>query len=206
MSARAIWAVASLLLLQASATAIAADKRYPDWPCHQIKVPELSVAAIWPKPLAGTANNPLAEMPGVAALLAELAARRTPMEQAEKKISAFVTGTPEEKDAKASFLFGRLFEALNIERSQVMNGIERAYRRQKHFAGKIRADMTALRALQDANGDEARLQDTLRQVEWETRVFDERRKTLTYACEVPVAIDQRLFALARDIQKATGVQ
>ncbi len=206
MNSRAMWAVASLLLLQASSSAIAADKRYPDWPCHQIKVPELSVAAIWPRPLADTANNPLAETPGVAALVADLAARRTPIEQAEKQISAFVTGAPAEKEAKASFLFAKLFEALNIQRSQVMNGIERAYRRQKDFAGKIRADMTALRALQDANQDEARLQDTLRQVEWETRVFDERRKTLTYACEVPVAIDQRLFALARAIQNAAGIQ
>ena len=72
-------------------------------------------------------------------------------------------------------------------------------------AEKIRADMEKLRAQQDSQGDEARLQELGRQVEWETRIFDERRKTLTYACEVPVQIDQRLFALARLIQKAAGI-
>ena len=32
---------------------------------------------------------------------------------------------------------------------------------------------------------------------WQTRVFDERRQSLTYVCEVPVLIEQRMFALGR---------
>ena len=38
--------VALILVLGRAASAFAADPRYPDWPCNQIKVPELSVAAI----------------------------------------------------------------------------------------------------------------------------------------------------------------
>ena len=34
---------------------------------------------------------------------------------------------------------------------------------------------------------------------WETRIFDERVKSLTYVCEVPTLIEQRLYALARTI-------
>ena len=41
---------AALILLGSAAAAFAADPRYPDWPCNQIKVPELSVAAIWTGP------------------------------------------------------------------------------------------------------------------------------------------------------------
>ena len=36
--------------LAASSIARAADPRFPDWPCNQIKVPELSVAAVWAGP------------------------------------------------------------------------------------------------------------------------------------------------------------
>jgi len=39
-------------------------------------------------------------------------------------------------------------------------------------------------------------------VEWDTRIFDERIKTIGYVCEVPVLIEQRLFALARAIQQS----
>jgi hypothetical protein len=39
-------------------------------------------------------------------------------------------------------------------------------------------------------------------IDWDTRIFEERRKTIRYACEVPVLIEQRLFALARTIQES----
>ena len=34
---------------------------------------------------------------------------------------------------------------------------------------------------------------------WETRIFEERVQSLTYVCEVPTLIEQRLFALAKTI-------
>ena len=127
------------------------------------------------------------------------------MEEAEKQISSFITGTPEERKEKADLLFIGLFDALNAQRFQVMNGLERAYRRQKDLAEKVRSDMEKLRGLQDADGDSPQLKELVGQVQWETRVFDDRRQTLKYACEVPVEIDQRIFALARAIQKAGGI-
>jgi hypothetical protein len=177
----------------------------PDWPCQQVKVPELSVAAIWPEPLPEKTAESASDVPGLNELIAKLAARKTPMEEAEKDIAAFVTGTPEERKKKADLLFIGLFNALNAQRSQVMNGIERAYRKQKDFAGKIHADTEKLHELQDANADAGKITEQVTQVQWETRIFEDRRKTLTYACEVPVEIDQRIFALARSIQKAGGI-
>jgi hypothetical protein len=38
------------------------------------------------------------------------------------------------------------------------------------------------------------------QVTWEVEVFQDRRQALTYACEVPGKIEQRLFTLAHQIQ------
>jgi hypothetical protein len=43
---------------------------------------------------------------------------------------------------------------------------------------------------------------TSSRIEWDTRVFEERRKTINFVCEVPVVIEQRLFALARAIQQS----
>src|SRR5262249_58723045 len=40
-------AMAAAIGLALRGTSLAADPRFPDWPCNQIKVPELSVAAVW---------------------------------------------------------------------------------------------------------------------------------------------------------------
>ncbi|MFZ0572539.1 MAG: hypothetical protein WCD20_11580 [Rhodomicrobium sp.] len=205
MIARQISAAAFFVLVQAGLPAAAMDNRYPDWPCQQLKVPELSVAAIWPEPIPEQSAKPASQLPGLNDMVAQLAARKTPMEEAEKQISSFITGTPEERKEKADLLFIGLFDALNAQRFQVMNGLERAYRRQKDLAEKVRSDMEKLRGLQDADGDSPQLKELVGQVQWETRVFDDRRQTLKYACEVPVEIDQRIFALARAIQKAGGI-
>jgi len=96
-----------------------------------------------------------------------------------------------------------VFEALNRQRSEVMTGIERITRKQKAVAGKIRADALELRSLQDApERDEAKIEELTNQVAWSTRIFEDRRKTINYVCEVPALIERRLFALARAIQQA----
>ncbi len=198
-------AVACLALLQGAAAAAPRDNNNPDWPCQQVKVPELSVAAIWPAALPEKSAEAAREVPGLPDLAAKLALRKTPMEEAGKDIADFVTGSPEERKKKADLLFVSLFEALNAQRSQVMNGIERAYRKQKDFAEKIRTDTEKMRGLQDANADANQTQELAAQLQWETRIFDDRRKTLSFACEVPVEIDRRIFALAQALQKAGGM-
>jgi hypothetical protein len=205
MIARLIFALTALALTIAAAQAAMIDKRNPEWPCQQVKVPELSVAAIWPEEIPENIAEASKDVPGLNDIVAKLAARRTPMEAAEKEIGGFVTGAPEERKKKARLLFSGLFDALNAQRFQVMNGIERAYRRQKDFAEQIRTTTMKLRDLQDANGDAKEIEKLAEQLRWDTRIFDDRRKTITYACEVPVEIDQRIFALSRSIQKAAGI-
>jgi hypothetical protein len=38
--------MAAAIGLALRGTSLAADPRFPDWPCNQIKVPEISVAAV----------------------------------------------------------------------------------------------------------------------------------------------------------------
>jgi hypothetical protein len=183
--------------------ALAADPRFPDWPCAQIKVPQLSVAAVWAGPPVDDAASAWEQDSAVRELVARLAARRTPLEDAHKAISDFMTGNAEERQQKAKLLFAGLFNTLDRERSAVMNGIERFSRQQKEFVARIRAETTELRNLQDAADHDAVKTDELAsRVEWDTRIFEERKKTISYVCEVPVLIEQRLFALARTIQES----
>jgi hypothetical protein len=180
----------------------ALDKRYPDWPCRQLKVPELSAAAVWPGAAPAATQNASVTPPVPSDLVSRLAARRTPIQEAENLIVEYVTGPPAEKQAKAKLLFDQLLDALNALRSSVMDGVERSYRKQKQLADAIRANTIKLRELQDTGGaDEAKLQELGKQIEWDTRIFEDRRKTLSFACEVPIEIEQRLFSLSKLIQK-----
>jgi hypothetical protein len=184
-------------------TAHAADPRYPDWPCTQIKVPDISVAAVWAGPPIDDVGNAWEQDDTIRALVARLAVRRTPLDEAGKAISDFMTGDQAERQRKAKLLVAGLFDTLNRERSAVMNGIERYSRKQQEFARQIRSAVRELHGLQaQPDREQSKIDELAARVEWETRVFEERRKTIGYVCEVPVLIEQRLFALARMIQQA----
>jgi len=198
-----IVAAATLLRLLAPGATLAADPRYPDWPCNQLKVPEISVAAVWAGPAIDDVRDTWQHEPTIRDLVDRVAARRTPMEQAETLIANFVAGSAAEKEDKGKRLFAGVFEKLNRQRSEVMTGIERITRKQKALAGKIRSDALELRTLQDsAEHDPAKIEELTNQVAWSTRIFEDRRKTITYVCEVPALIERRLFSLARAIQQA----
>jgi hypothetical protein len=182
---------------------LAADPRFPDWPCVQIKVPDISIAAVWAGPPVDDVGNAWEEDPAIRDLVARLAARRTSLDDAQKAISDFITGNAAEREHRAKLLFVGLFKALNHERGDVMSGIERFFRQQKTFAGTIRDETLQLRSLQETpNRDQGQVDELANRIDWDTRIFEERRKTIGYACEVPVLIEQRLFSLARTIQQS----
>jgi hypothetical protein len=192
---------AAVLVLCLATPLSAADKRYPDWPCMQLKVPELSLAAVWSGPSIEEFERTWMNDPEAGDLVQRLAARRTSMEEAQKLIVDFVTGSSVVKQRKAIVLFAGLFDTLNRQRAEVMNGLERFSRSQKQLAESIRSNTIKLRELQDSAGhDEMALQELSRQIEWDTRIFEDRRRSTAFACEVPVEIERRLFALGRAIQ------
>jgi septal ring factor EnvC (AmiA/AmiB activator) len=189
--------------LSSRGAVLAADPRFPDWPCNQIKVPEISIAAVWTGPPIDDVESTWQADPAVVDLVARLAARRTPLEEAEKAISEFIRGDAAEREQKAKLIFAGLLQSLNQERSRVMNGIERFSRLQKGFADKIRSENRELRDLQNsADRDQAKADELAERIDWDSRIFEERHRTISYVCEVPVLIEQRLFALAREIQQA----
>jgi hypothetical protein len=181
---------------------VAADPRYPDWPCAQAKVPEISLAAVWAGPPLGDAEQRWKDDPKVSALVERAAARKTPIEDAQKAITEFLSTPGTDKVATGKLVFAGLFEQLNAERSSVMGGLERVTRKQRQAADKVRSDTLALQALQDATPpDQPKIDELGNQLVWETRIFEDRRRVVKFVCDVPTAIDQRLFALGRTIQQ-----
>jgi hypothetical protein len=178
----------------------AVDPRYPDWPCAQAKVPEISLVAVWDGPPIEQAAASWQVWPEIKDLVARLAARRTPMEEAQTRIAQFLTGDATAKAEKGKLLFAGLFETLNGERGAVMNGLERLARSEKELAEQIRSDTSAMHELQDGpSPDKAKIDAFASRIEWNLRIFEDRRKSIRYACEVPVIIEKRLFALSRAI-------
>lgn len=201
MISRAV--IGALLAATASTQlCLAADPRYPDWPCAQAKVPEISLAAVWAGPPLGDAEEKWKTDPKVSALVGKAAARKTPLDDAQKAITEFLSAPGTDKVTTGILLFAGLFEQLNAERSSVMGGLERVTRKQRQAADKIRTDTIALQALQDATPpDQPKIEELGNQLVWETRIFEDRRRVVKFVCDVPTAIDQRLFALGRTIQQ-----
>jgi hypothetical protein len=196
-------AIATLFIVAVSTECgLAADPRYPDWPCVQAKVPEISLAAVWAGPPLDDATEKWKNDAKVSALVPKLAARKTPLEEAKQAVTEFLTGSAAEKAETGKLLFAGLFETLNAQRNSVLNGLERVTRRQREAADKIRSDTLALQALQDASPpDQPKIDELSNQLIWETRIFEDRRRVIGFVCEVPTAIDQRLFGLGRVIQQ-----
>lgn len=193
----------ALLFLTMLISLQAADPRFPDWPCAQIKVPEISLAAVWSGPSVDGERDAWQRNSEIKDLVARIAARRTSLEDAQIAITEFISGSPAEKQEKAKLLFSGLFDMLNRQRSEVINGIERHTRKQRRLVERIRANTLRLRELESAaSRDETRITELANQVEWDTRIFEDRRKSTRYVCEVPIIIERRLFALGRAIQQS----
>jgi hypothetical protein len=197
------WLLVALLAggLALRTAALAADPRFPDWPCAQVKVPEISIAAVWSGPSIDSLENVWQADPAIRDLVARSAVRRTRLEDAQTEIRNLIARSSDRQET-AKLAFAGLFATLNAERSQVMNGIERFSRQQAAFANKIRDEIAELRRMQDAGSEESEIDELTNRIDWDTRIFEERQKTIRYACEVPVLIEQRLFVLARTIQES----
>lgn len=179
----------------------AADPRYPDWPCVQAKVPEISLAAVWAGPPIDDISNIWKDDAEVAALVERLAARRIPIDEAQRTVADYLARSPD-KTKFGKLIFAGLFDSLNAQRAAVLSGLERVTRKQREAVDKIRADTVTLQTLQGASPpDQTRIDELNNQLLWESRIFDDRRRVVTFVCEVPTLIDQRLFALGRTIQQ-----
>lgn len=89
----------------------------------------------------------------------------------------------------------------NGERLRMVQGLERHARRQRALAQAITGRNPRLRELAAA-GDTVALAELQGEQQWDVRVYQERQSAVARACDQPVRLDQRVFAIARDLAAA----
>ena len=97
--------LACVPLLLAIPTRAAPPNADQNWPCQQIKVPELSVAAMWTGPPIDPYFAPWAEDPSVANWSVASRRGRLPIEQAKAEVAAFAQQQGQDKPPKLLALF-----------------------------------------------------------------------------------------------------
>jgi hypothetical protein len=173
-----------------------------DWPCIQRKVPTISAGTVWAGP-----ELPAAEVWGqdfdAAALARKLASRRTELDEADRLIDDFARQSGAEAATRLTRVFAGVLDFVNRERSTVLAGIERYARGQRALAERLRQESDTVSAAKDAPGapTTADIKEVESRFAWDKRIFEERRQALTYVCETPVLLEQRVFEIARRIQQ-----
>lgn len=171
----------------------AAGSNDADWPCIQRRVDTLSAAVMWPHPPENQATAPVLS-PEAARLAELLALRRLTLEEAESAVLSSANLASDDYTA----IFLDVFERLNQRRTEVMGGITRYARNQARMAQEIDALRVEIANLSKAESpDFDRIDQLEEDLDWRARVFDDRRRSLTYACETPVLLEKRLYALAQ---------
>jgi hypothetical protein len=110
----------------------------------------------------------------------------------------------ETRDRSLQQLFSALLASANSERAVVISGIERFQQRQRARAHEIERQGAEMHRLKERAAQDESVRGELKEAEdkynWDVRVFSERQQSLPLACEVPVLIEQRLFALGREVR------
>lgn len=200
---------AALVALSSGVFAVGGQQTGTDWPCPQRKVAKLGASDLqWQgAPVEGVKG--WREDREIAKLVEVLASRRTPVDGAIQSLKTFATALPAgERAGKLTLVFAGLLETVNDYRSSVITGIERFNRRQKLRSAEIEQEGQKLAELQKAADKDpaakAEYEKALELYDWNTRVFEERRQNLPLACEIPPAIDGRIFDVVREIQGLMG--
>jgi hypothetical protein len=197
-----------IALLCCFAGGAAAQEGDGDWPCMQRKVDHLAVAQLW-------SGAPLPEHPAwrddpeLAHLVALISARRTDLEQVRPMLDALGPAGGHSRDQRLVQLFAGVFDAIDRERSRIIAGVERYAEKQAGLAEQIDAREDEIRQARDAAApDDHEAQDRIEamqdQLAWDIRIFQDRRRSLSYVCESPVLLERRAFAAARMIQAELG--
>jgi hypothetical protein len=191
------------LMLAFHALPGAAQTMQGDWPCKQVRVPEIAIGTVWTGSSIDVERKAWRDDATVADLVERIAPRRTPLEEAERLIEDFARAAGVNRKARLTLLFAGLYDRMNDERREVVVGLDRFGRRLKEIAGAARVDADALRDVQSKTpSDPDTVKKAAETLQWRLRVHEEQRKMTQFVCESPALIEQRFGALARMVEGA----
>ncbi|WP_283179695.1 hypothetical protein [Gemmobacter sp. 24YEA27] len=177
-------------------SALAAGEADPDWPCIQRRQPQLSLGQVWAGPQPDDAITALAAEPEIQRVASVLALRRTSPEEAAALVETFVAGGSD--PARLTALYLATFNHIQRTRDRVMAGITRYAHKQAGLDEQIKARRHEFEQLSAADSPDFDAIDKAEQdIDWSTRIFQDRQRALTYVCETPVILEQRAFAIGR---------
>lgn len=191
------FAFAAGIAVLCSAPVLAAGRKGDhDWPCHQAKVSDFPLASVWDGPPLDEQAAGWREDSAIAALEAIMAQRRAPIAD----VQAGVTKLAAESDGKAKVLqaFVAAFDDLVRQRAEILAGLERYGHKSHEIADEIRAENeTAHQEKTPGAGPDAA---AVQKLQWDLRIFEERRRTVNYVCEAPQAIEARIGEIAKIVR------
>ncbi len=199
-----VMAIGLAVLVQAPSAAVAGDAN-TDWPCVQRKIPKLSAGMMWAGPVVDEATTTLWQSDETLSNLAlRLAARRTSFEEVERLVAAYAGSIAVEiKPKYLTALFAGVLAHINKERRQIMFGIEKYTRKQKALAGSIQQTRDqlskALKTVSTTDEAKSKRRDLEQTLSWQSRIHEERERSLKFVCESPVVLEERAFTIAREI-------
>ena len=196
-----VWALLGLLALTPGAAAAFGDE---NWPCVQRKVEHLSWGQMWTGPaLPDTPqwrqDDQLAE------LVPLLTARGVALEELAPLVEALEASETETRAERLTRLFAGAFQEIDNERYAIIGGISRFAEKHRGLSEQIdtkREEAQKLLARAEATDDNDAwdayevLED---EIFWDTRIYQDRQRSITYVCESPVLLEKRAFAVAQMI-------
>ena len=184
------------------------EKPPKKWPCDQVYNPKLNLSSIWQGPEIDSALKDWWKDDDVIEyvnLLADPVLKEERgielIEEFAKKYSYFGLIKKTEQKEKLTFLFAGLYQKAKDRRNRQYEGIIKFVDRQESLRKAIGSASKQLRKLRKEKVDQKdkKFVDASSQLEWNTRVFDQRTRLTEYICEEPVFNTQRLGYQSRKI-------
>ncbi len=192
-------------LLSAPAHAFREDK---NWPCVQAKVANLTAGQMWRISPLDTKDNSWQDSPEVITLVKTVLPRRLPLKETEKTITTFAQRHSDNTNQSLEQAFLGLLSETNKVRQEIISGIGRFTQRQKDLVKRITENRHKLKIFEEKDKagtltkkEDKQMVQLEQTLEWDLRIHEEREKSLEYVCEAPVILEQRLFALTKQLQK-----
>ncbi len=194
---------AAIIITTTPTHAFSEDK---NWPCAQRKVEKLSAGQMWRGSPVDVKDTSWQTNDKITALTKEILPRRITLEQTNKTITKFASENKDNLEPLMKQTFLALLNETNQIRSEIIGGIGRFTKRQKDLAKRITTNRQKVTELEknDEDGTLTKEQDKQlvaleRSLEWDQRIHEEREQSLDFVCEAPVLLEQRLFALAKQL-------
>jgi len=173
-----------------------------DWPCIQRLVPTVEAAVLWPGAIDETIAGTWSKDAEIFELARSLGDLDEVGDETRASIESFVSAQPAEQlEVRLNMLAEGVLSVANERRSLFINGIKRYTRQQTAVAAQIEEHRNKLHDMDVSKvaADDPAREEIEQTVHWHQRVFDKREKAIVALCNQPVAVEENLGEVLREM-------